>query len=330
MPAHNNPDPTVMDTPRSSRVVVSLSGPTGTGKSDLAIALAGVCNGIIINADSMQIYRDLCIITARPSPADMHTVPHALYGVLDGAEACNAARWIDLAVPVIRQAWEQGKLPILVGGTGMYLHALMHGIADIPEVPDAIRAEVREKMEMLGPEAFYKKFREDDPEMAAKLKPGDAQRMLRAAEVMYATGISLAEWQRQPSVSPLPEAHWHNFAATLPREVLYPHINARFERMLEAAAWEEVEALLARDLPRDLPIMRAHGVPELIAVLEGRMARADAIAKAQQNTRNYAKRQMTWIRHQLPDATILDMQCETSELVRSMQEKIQEMRVKTA
>lgn len=292
---------------RTQHTVEIITGPTCSGKSAYALALAEKNDGVIINADAMQTYRDLPVLTAQPTPQEQAQVPHRLYGVLDGAELGTAARWVAMAAAEIRQAWEAAQMPLLVGGTGMYLKLLMEGIAEVPPVPAEIRTALRERMAQEGSLAFHGWFSARDPLMAQRLKPGDTQRLLRAAEVFEATGRSLADWQMQAPCPPLPEAEYHLTVIQRERKELYARIDQRFVWMMEHGAPEEVERLRLRGLSPELPVMRSHGVPELIACLEGRMPRAEAIAKGQQNTRNYAKRQMTWMRHQFSQAQIITL-----------------------
>lgn len=273
-------------------------GPTGTGKSALAIRVAQTVPTVIINADAMQMVRDLRVITARPTVEEEAQAEHALYGVLDAAEPTSVARWIALVQPVIEQAWAQGKLPLLVGGTGMYVKALRDGLATIPTIPETIRASLRD----LDAATLYAQLQRTDPPMAAQLKQGDTQRLARALEVVQATGKSLAWWQQQKTTPVFAGAQYHLHHLTLPREVLYDRLNRRFAAMMQQGALEEVRVLATRQLPEDTPILRAHGVPELMAHLGGRMNYEEAVAKAQQNTRNYAKRQMTWLRNQAPES----------------------------
>jgi tRNA dimethylallyltransferase len=279
--------------------IAILMGPTGAGKSALALEVAAVRPTLIINADAMQMVDTLRVLTARPSIAEETLAEHALYGVLAPHEPTSVALWLSRVAPVIRRAWAEGKLPLLVGGTGMYLKALMEGLAAIPPIPPDIRQRVRG----LDAHSIHAQLYTTDPTMAARLKPGDTQRILRALEVMAATGISLATWQERSGAPVFPHATYHCFCAMHPRAEIYARIDARFEGMMAQGALDEVRALMARNLPPDIPILRAHGVPELMAHLRGEIALADAITKAQQNTRNYAKRQMTWLRNQLPEAT---------------------------
>ncbi len=276
-------------------------GPTGSGKSALALAVAASRPAVIINADAMQMSGALRVLSARPSVEEEAQAEHALYGVLRAQEPSSVARWLALVEPVIRRAWDEGKLPLLVGGTGMYVKALKEGLANIPPIPEELRTRLR-AMDAASVRAMLE---QRDPAMAAQLKPGDSQRNLRALEVLEATGQSLAAWQAQDTPPPLPEAVFHEFYIAVEKPVLYPRLDARFEAMLEQGALEEVRALAALGLSPDNPITRAHGVPELAAYLRGDMTREAAVAQAQQNTRNYAKRQQTWLRNQLGGAMAL-------------------------
>jgi tRNA dimethylallyltransferase len=284
-----------------NETIMVLMGPTGAGKSAHALAIAAKRPTVIINADAMQMVGTLRVLTARPSVAEEAAAEHALYGVLQPQEPTSVAVWLTLVEPVIRRAWTEGKLPLLVGGTGMYLKALMEGLASIPPIPQDVRARLRK----LDAAQVRAQLETRDPVMAAQLKPGDSQRNLRALEVMEATGISLDTWQKQETTRPFPAAAFNVFMAMHPRGEIYRRINARFEMMMNNGALDEVRALMALGLSPEIPIMRAHGVPELMAHLRGEMALGDAVAKARQNTRNYAKRQMTWLRNQLPEAKII-------------------------
>ena len=281
--------------------LIIIAGPTASGKSALALDVAKSLGGIVINADSMQVYRDLPILTAQPDEAARSQVPHRLYGVLDGAELCTAARWAEMAAVEIAKASAAGVMPILVGGTGLYIRVLIDGIAPVPEIDPEIRDAARALHAEIGGQAFLEALRGIDPAMAAKLRPSDSQRLMRAYEVATGTGRSLAAWQeegrRQRAFTPLA------FTLLPPRDDLYYACNARFEAMIEAGAMAEIAALASRDLPPDRPILKALGVPELLRYHAGQIDIETAIAQAQQATRNYAKRQMTWFRHQIPYAT---------------------------
>lgn len=275
-----------------------VAGPTASGKSALALDLARAVGGVVINADSMQVYRELRVVTARPSPEEEALAPHRLYGVLSGAEVCSAGRWAEMAAAAVRAAWEAGQVPILCGGTGLYIHALTVGLSPIPPVPEDIRAQARADMETLGNATFHARLAAADPAMGARLNVGDTQRTIRAWEVLQATGRSLADWQRDPPVK-LIEARPFSLLLEPPRDVLYGRCDARFRLMMEAGALDEVRALDALGLPEDAPVMKALGVPDLRRFLHGACSLAAAVSKAQQTTRNFAKRQGTWFRGQL-------------------------------
>ena len=275
-----------------------IAGPTASGKSGLALALAREFDGVVINADSMQVYDGLPILTAQPPAADRAMVPHRLYGVLAPSEVCSAARWRDLAAVEMANAWAAGKLPVVVGGTGLYLRSLMQGLSPIPEIPDAVRARVRRQLTELGNAAFHAHLIGRDRVMAARLEVGDSQRMVRALEVLEATGRSLADWQAEPPQGGV-AARWFTLALLPERERLYAACDGRFQAMVEAGAKDEVAAIMALGLDPALPVMKALGLRELAAHLAGEIDLASAVARAQQATRNYAKRQRTWVRHQL-------------------------------
>ena len=276
-----------------------VGGPTASGKSALALAIAEEFRGTVINADSMQIYRDLRVLTARPKGTEEARVPHRLYGVLDASEVCSAARWRALAEPEIDAAQAEGRLPILVGGTGLYFRALLQGLAPVPEIPVEVRQAARALYKEVGAADFHARLAELDPDAAERLASTDMQRMIRAYEVVVATGRSLLDWQRRGAE---PAAHLAAAAVLLlpPREELYAAIDRRVEAMVAAGALEEVRRLIGQQLPPDVPALKAVGVPELARHLRGEVSLADAVAAAQQATRRYAKRQMTWLRHQLP------------------------------
>ena len=281
--------------------IVVLMGPTASGKSALSLRVAEKLPAVIINADAMQIYMDLPIITACPSEVEMAQAPHRLYRLLDGVSHCDVAMWMELAEQAIREAWADDKLPILVGGTGMYIAALKNGLAHIPDIDAALRASLRAKMQVQGAEVFHAYLHAIDPIMAERLEVGDSQRMLRAAEVVEQTGRSLAEWHKDETISPLPEATFHMHAVTMPRETLYARINARYEGMIAQGALREAECFAARNPPPDAPLCKAIGYPELVQFSNGDITQEDAIASAQQQSRRYAKRQLTWLRNQFDD-----------------------------
>jgi tRNA dimethylallyltransferase len=295
--------------PGARRPVVIVAGPTASGKSALALDLARILGGTVINADSMQVYRELRVLTARPSPEEEAEVPHRLYGVLSAAEACSAARWRALALEAIAEAHAAGRLPILAGGTGLYLRALERGLSPIPDIPGALRERTRRRFAALGNAAFHAELAGRDPEMAARLKPGDSQRLMRAAEVLAATGRSLADWQRQAGEGGAAEGlAFYTIALLPPRPALRQRIEARFAAMLDAGALEEARALARLDLSRELPAMKAHGVPELMRHLAGEITLEEASRRAILVTSQYAKRQATWLRHQIQKDHVVEQQ----------------------
>ncbi len=272
-----------------------VAGPTCSGKSALALALAERLDGVVINADSMQVYRELRIVTARPTAEEERRAPHALYGVRPAAEAGNAAWWRAAALAAMEGARAAGRLPILCGGTGMYFSAVVDGIAAIPECGEAARAEARWLLAEQGPVALHASLAKVDPATAARLRPSDSQRVARAWEVWRGTGRGLVAWQGEKG-----EAAAWRFSAILldpPREALRAAIGGRFAAMLAAGALAEVRALLALELDPALPAMRAHGVPELAAHLRGEIALDEAARRAALATGQYTKRQATWFRH---------------------------------
>ncbi len=279
--------------------VIIVAGPTASGKSALALALAEECGGAIINADSMQVYRDLPVLTAQPGAVERARVPHRLYGVIDAAEWCSAGRWRGLAVAEIERARAERRLPILVGGTGLYLRALLEGLAPVPPVSAGAREAARALHTRLGGAAFREALAALDPETAGRLDPGDTQRLIRAYEVAAATGRPLSDWRRDQG--PAPALRSAAILLLPPRAALYAACDARFLTMMEQGALAEVQALLTRRLDPSLPAMKAVGVAALAELVAGRSTREAAIAATQQATRRYAKRQFTWFRHQLPE-----------------------------
>ncbi|WP_334127721.1 tRNA (adenosine(37)-N6)-dimethylallyltransferase MiaA [Sneathiella sp.] len=292
-----------MTAERRQAGTILLAGPTASGKSALAIAIAEEFDGVIINADSMQIYSGLRVLTARPSAGEEARVPHRLYGILDPADDCNAARWRDMALDEIRAAKAAGKLPIVVGGTGLYFDILTNGIAEIPEISKDVRDRLRELQREAGNEVIHAMLTAKDPEMAARLNVGDTQRLLRALEVVEETGVPLTDWQRRAPAGSILEGPRLHLALLPDRAWLYARIEARLDWMLEeGGALEEVRALTARGLDPALPAMKALGVPELMAVLAGALDADIARARIKMLTRRYAKRQMTWVRNKMCEA----------------------------
>ncbi len=273
-----------------------IAGPTASGKSALALAIAEQAGGVVINADSMQVYRELRVLSARPTREEEARVPHRLYGVRPAAEAASVAWWREVALAEMVAARAAGRMPILCGGTGMYFASLTQGLSDIPPIPDDARAEARRLLAEDGPAALHARLAEADPDTAARLRPSDSQRLARAWEVWRGTGRGLASWQAAGGTGPAP---WR-FAAILidpPREALRAAIATRWAAMLAGGAIEEVRALVDQGLDPALPSMRAHGVPELAAMLAGRLSLEEASRRAILNTGQYTKRQATWFRH---------------------------------
>ncbi|MBY9062210.1 tRNA (adenosine(37)-N6)-dimethylallyltransferase MiaA [Sphingomonas yunnanensis] len=284
------------ETCRKPRVAL-IAGPTASGKSALAIELAERTGGVVINADASQVYRDLRLLSARPSEADEARVPHRLFGYVDGAEACSAARWAEDARAAIAAAHAAGRLPVLVGGTGLYLRTLLDGIAPVPEIDPAVRAAVRS----LPVTDAHAALAREDAAAAARLAPGDTARVARALEVVRSTGRPLTDWQGE-LIGGIGATVGLSALVLLPeRETLMARCDTRLEAMFAGGAIDEVAALLARDdVPDDAPVRRAIGVPEIAAYLAGAITQDAALARAQRATRRYAKRQYTWFRHQPP------------------------------
>jgi len=280
---------------------VLIAGPTASGKSALALALAEAFYGVIINTDSMQVYRDLKIITARPNPEEEALVPHLLYGHVDAAENYSVGRFLADAERAIVEAARLRRLPIFVGGTGLYFKALTRGLAAVPPIDPEVRARVRERLAADGPQVLHAALARRDPSTAERLKVADRTRIARALEVIESTGRSLTDWHRDGMPALLDPDRTVRIFLTPDRAELKARIDARFTTMLARGALEEVRALAARNLDPLLPAMKAHGVPWLRRHLLGEMTLEVAAEKARQDTRHYAKRQFTWFRHQLSD-----------------------------
>lgn len=292
------------ESPKSDGVrpaLALIAGPTASGKSDLAVRLALELakrgrRGVVVNTDSAQVYADLAVLSARPDEEEMRGIEHRLFGAWDGADACSAAGWASAAKREIADIHADGAIPILVGGTGLYIRTLLDGIAPIPEIAPAIRAEVRS----MPTQAAYAALENEDSERAALLHPADSTRIARALEVIRSTGRPLAHWHKKQEGGIGDAVSLHPVLILPPREILYPRCDARFAAMLEQGAIEEVTALLERQLSPELPVMRAIGISEITAMLRGDIDRKEAISIGAQATRNYAKRQFTWFRRQSP------------------------------
>ena len=281
-------------------IVILIAGPTASGKSALALELAEKRGAAIVNADSMQVYRDLRIITARPTPDEEKRVPHRLYGHVDAAESYSVGRWFGEAAAALTETTSRGQPAIMVGGTGLYFSTLTRGIAAVPPIPAEIRREVRGRLDAEGVTALHAELQLRDPAAAARLKPGDRARITRALEVVLATGRSLMQWHEDNMPARVDLLGAVKIFLMPNRDELGLRIDARFDAMMAAGALEEVRALAARNLDPNLPAMKAHGVPWLIRHLRGEIAMAEAVAQAKRDTRRYTKRQATWFRNQLP------------------------------
>ncbi|HYA73346.1 MAG TPA: tRNA (adenosine(37)-N6)-dimethylallyltransferase MiaA [Roseiarcus sp.] len=293
-----------------------IAGPTASGKSAVALALAKRSGGMIVNADSMQVYRDLRVLTARPSEAEERQAPHRLFGEIDGAENFSVGRWLERAKDILAETRERTGPLLFVGGTGLYFRALTQGLSDIPRVPEAVRAGVRAEAEPLSTPDLHARLAERDPLTAARLRPSDRQRVLRALEVVAATGRPLAAFQGAREAPALAAGQWAGLFLAPERAVLNARIEARFAAMLREGALAEVAALMRRGLDPALPIMRAHGVAHLMAHLRGELSLDEASELAVRETRRYAKRQFTWARHQMPDfAWVAPEEAEAAALV---------------
>jgi tRNA dimethylallyltransferase len=286
---------------RESSKAVLIAGPTASGKSALALELAQKTGGVIVNSDSMQVYRDLRIITARPTPEEEARVPHRLYGHVDAAVNFSAGSWVADAGAVLAEARAQQRMPIFVGGSGLYFKALTRGLSAVPPVPADVREGVRARLERDGVEALHAELSKRDPVSAERLKPRDRTRIARALEVVEATGRSLTDWHRDGLPPVLPPGQFLALFLAPGRDALYGRIEARFGAMLQAGALQEVERLAARRLDPLLPAMKAHGVPALIRHIGGEIGLEEAAEIGRADTRHYAKRQFTWFRHQLPE-----------------------------
>jgi tRNA dimethylallyltransferase len=277
-----------------------IAGPTASGKSTLALRLAQASGAEIVNADSMQLYADLRVVTARPSVEEEARAPHHLFGTVDAADGWSVGRWLRAVTATLDEIAARDRPVVVVGGTGLYFRALTQGLAEIPQVPAEVRRQAQADYDMMGESSFRGRLGAYDPTAALRIAPGDRQRLVRAWEVFAATDTPLTDWQStgEPALAP---GTWRALALEPPREALYARCDARLAAMVEAGALEEVAALAARNLDPALPIMKAVGVREFTAHLRGETALPEALAAAQQQTRNYAKRQTTWMRGQMAD-----------------------------
>jgi tRNA dimethylallyltransferase len=280
---------------------VLIAGPTASGKSALALNAAESLGGVIVNADSMQVYRDLRVITARPTADDEARAPHKLYGFVDAAENYSVGRWYRDVEDALKEISKQGRVPILVGGTGLYFKALTSGLAAVPSIPADIRASVRGRLQNEGAPAMHAELMRLDPATAQRITVNDRSRISRALEVVLATGRTLSDWHREGLPALIDPVRAVKVFITCERKELVRRIEVRFETMIKSTALDEVRRLAGRKLDPTLPAMKAHGVPWLIRHLSGEISREEAIAGAVMDTRRYAKRQLTWFRNQMKD-----------------------------
>jgi len=297
---------------------ILIAGPTASGKSGLALTLAERLGGTVINADSMQVYRELRVLTARPPAEDEARAPHRLYGHVPGREAYSAGQFVREAASAIREARDNGRMPIVVGGTGLYFKALLEGLSPIPAISPDVRARWREEAERIGAGDLHRKLAELDPVMAARLRPTDPQRITRALEVLDETGRSLSDWQSLPGEPVVPERETVRLVIRPEREDLYRRCDARLDAMMATGAIAEVAALAELRLDPALPVMRALGVAPLLRQLAGDLSPAEALQQAKTETRRYAKRQLTWLRRNMISWTPVlkqQMQSDVSEIV---------------
>lgn len=278
---------------------ILIAGPTASGKSALALQIAQRSDSVIVNADSMQVYRELSIITARPSAVDEAEAEHALYGHVSAAEPYSVARWLEDVTAVLAQCLRRNKRPIIVGGTGLYFKALSGGLSPIPKIPDDVRAHWRQEAQRLPSRDLHAQLSTRDPEMASRLSQGDVQRITRALEVFEATGRSLADWQRVPGRPAFDETGVERLLVLPPRDKLQQRCDLRFDTMIESGTLDEVRKLVALGLSLDAPAMRALGVPPLSRHLAGEITLAQAVAQAKAETRRYVKRQETWLKRNM-------------------------------
>ncbi|CDZ61529.1 tRNA (adenosine(37)-N6)-dimethylallyltransferase MiaA [Neorhizobium galegae] len=281
---------------------ILITGPTASGKSALALRLARETNGVVINADSMQVYDTLRVLTARPAEDEMDGVPHLLYGHVPATRAYSTGEWLRDVAALLPELAREGRLPVFVGGTGLYFKALTGGLSDMPEISQEIRCEVRLRLKEEGPEALHAELSARDAAVAASLEPKDGQRIVRALEVLAETGRSIAEFQGRQGPMVIDPSRAKKLVVLPDRKLLHERIDRRFETMLESGAVDEVRALLALGPAPDLPVMKAIGVAQIAEMRENRMSREEVIERGSALTRQYAKRQMTWFRNQMDES----------------------------
>ena len=291
--------------------ITLIAGPTAAGKSATAMDIARAKNGVIINADALQIYQDLPILTAQPSADDREVIPHKLYGVLKSDQICSVTDWVARAVDAIYTAHQAGQHAIIVGGTGLYLNAIMHGLSPIPDIPDDVREASRALQEKLGNPGFHAALQKIDPVSTARLHPNDTQRLIRAHEVMVATEQSIDDWQAMPRDQPLPDATFDRILVDGPRDVLRDRAMIRLHQMVDHGVLDEIAAFQARidagAVASDAPPLRALGYGPFLDFVRGKITKDAAITAAHIDTAQYIKRQQTWIRHQMEFDRVIDI-----------------------
>ncbi len=291
-----------MEDPDKNNDAILITGPTASGKSALALQFARRHDGVVINADSMQVYDTLRVVTARPSEAEMDGVRHELYGHVPPGRSYSTGDWLREVDMLLTELRVEGRRPVIVGGTGLYFKALTGGLSEMPTIPDVLRAEIRLRLEEEGPEALHAELSALDGSVAQRLNPADGQRIVRALEVFRATGRSIAEFQARTGPMLIDPDQAQKFVVLPDRNGLHDRINRRFEGMMDEGAVAEVEALLSLGLKPEMPAMKAIGVSQIADMLAGRISREEAIERASAATRQYAKRQMTWFRNQMDES----------------------------
>ena len=287
--------------------VLVIAGPTASGKSALAAEAAQALNGVVLNCDSMQIYKDIPIIAAAPTEAEKKLVEHRLFEIYDCDKRGNVVDWLNLCVAEIRKLWAEKRLPVVVGGTGFYAEALLKGVTPIPETPAEIRKQLQEHLSEVGLAALYAELQQKDAEIAAKLNPNDKTRIIRALEVIAATGIKVSEWYKKPLIQKLPEAHFVTVKIMPSLEVIAERCCLRLDKMVnELRVLNEIKRLLTLGIADDMPAMKALGVPELSLYIKGQLPLEEALNLAKLHTRQYAKRQRTWLKNKMPADIIFE------------------------
>lgn len=293
-----------MEDPSKNSDAILITGPTASGKSALALEFARRHDGVVINADSMQVYDTLRVVTARPSEAEMQGVPHLLYGHVPASASYSTGDWLREMTALIARLKDDGRRPVVVGGTGLYFKALTGGLSEMPTIPEALRADIRGRLVEEGAESLHRSLSDVDPGQAHRLHPSDGQRIVRALEVLFATGRSISDFQTGSGSMLVDPEHAAKLVVLPERAVLHDKINRRFALMMDEGAIEEVEHLLALNVAPEMPVMKAIGVSQIADMLAGRITRDEAIERASAATRQYAKRQMTWFRNQMDDSWV--------------------------